>query len=308
MSFESNLKDRKLGHEWHGWDGNIEAHEGFINESKWLYLIIILSVFAVIYLLLCLAAWAIHPLVAAHHWLWGAVIAGGLMMVLVIFVFFWGSAACALWLKRPVWLSEYAAQRFIRTFGIIVFFTEKTGLSRDRLGSSLIAMNNELTRAAPRRIRNGRILCLAPRCLDRDTFALIQEMTREHGCDFFIAPNGVQARQRVAGTRPGAIIAIACERDLVTGIRDAGEHIPVIAIPNKRPAGPCKGATIDIAALRCAIEFFKERACGARDTENTPPPDKHGQARTSTDKHGRPRTNTDEERGGGLRTNTDKQI
>jgi len=213
-------------------------------------------VFAAVFALLCLAGWG----VLALHSAWGWVVLGALALIFLAGLILWGSVACSVWLGRRMPLAEFAMQRFVKMFRLIAWACDLAGVSRDRLGSSLIAVSNELVRCTVSHIRNNRLLCLAPRCLDRETFARIRELTQEHGCDFYIASHGFQARQRVTDTRPGAIIAIACERDLVTGIRDAGDHIPVLAIPNKRPAGPCKGASIDIADLRGAIEFFKGRA------------------------------------------------
>ena len=87
-----------------------------------------------------------------------------------------------------------------------------------------------------------------------------------------MAPGGALARQKIVQLKPAAIIGIACERDLVTGIRDIGYRIPVIGVTNKRPIGPCKGAFIDLNELREAIEVFQSRFdVGAG--EGAPPPE-----------------------------------
>jgi hypothetical protein len=58
--------------------------------------------------------------------------------------------------------------------------------------------------------------------------------------------------------RPQAIIAVACERDLVSGLQDVAPKIPVFAIPNKRPEGPCKNTFINIEELEASIKDFLE--------------------------------------------------
>ena len=45
------------------------------------------------------------------------------------------------------------------------------------------------------------------------------------------------ARQMVKEIRPKAIIAVACERDLTSGIQDVFP-LPVIGVLNERPFGP----------------------------------------------------------------------
>jgi hypothetical protein len=57
--------------------------------------------------------------------------------------------------------------------------------------------------------------------------------------------------------RPEAIVAVACELDLTTGIQDA-YPIPVIGILNERPNGPCINTKADIEKVRRAILDFVE--------------------------------------------------
>ena len=66
------------------------------------------------------------------------------------------------------------------------------------------------------------------------------------------APGGTQARAIIRDIRPRAIVAVACERDLVSGIHDVAPRIPIIGIPNTRPLGPCKDTVIDIEKFRSA--------------------------------------------------------
>jgi hypothetical protein len=49
---------------------------------------------------------------------------------------------------------------------------------------------------------------------------------------------------------------VACERDLLTGIRDVATRVPVIGIPNERPHGPCKNTWIDVALLENDIRYL----------------------------------------------------
>jgi hypothetical protein len=53
-------------------------------------------------------------------------------------------------------------------------------------------------------------------------------------------------------------LALACERDLMSGLKDIAEKIPVIAIPNKRPEGPCKNTHISVRELDEALKFITD--------------------------------------------------
>jgi len=72
-----------------------------------------------------------------------------------------------------------------------------------------------------------------------------------------VATGGTLARRIVLENRPEAIVAVACELDLTTGIQDA-YPIPVIGILNERPNGPCINTKADIEKVRRAILDFVE--------------------------------------------------
>lgn len=270
MSFDQNLLDRKLGHEWYGWDGNIEEHEAFIRESKRLFLGVVFLTFSLFYAALAFAVWGFYPRLeqvgAALPALGFLVALGGLFLLL------YGSVVFVLVTGRHLTLADRVMERLLAWFGLFSAVASRLGVSRDRLGYSLVEVHNDLTRASLKRFSNGRILCLGPRCLDRDNTEQIRALAAEYGCDFYMAPGGALARQKIVQLKPAAIIGIACERDLVTGIRDIGYRIPVIGVTNKRPIGPCKGAFIDLNELREAIEVFQSRFdVGAG--EGAPPPE-----------------------------------
>ena len=71
-----------------------------------------------------------------------------------------------------------------------------------------------------------------------------------------MAVGGQMALQIIDAIKPTAVIAVACERELACGIRDTAS-IPVIAIPNERPEGPCKNTTFDTLILENAIKFYQ---------------------------------------------------
>jgi hypothetical protein len=53
--------------------------------------------------------------------------------------------------------------------------------------------------------------------------------------------------------RPKAVLAIACERDLTSGIQDV-YPLPAVGVMNIRPNGPCYNTHVDINMVRSEIE------------------------------------------------------
>lgn len=259
MNFEKNLNDRKLGHEWYGWDGNIDTHEGFIEEPKRLFLGIVAFTFGLIFAVASLIAWGFYPRLESIHPALAMVSVGIVLSFAAVFAVWFGSVVVGLLAKTPIKMAEKVCMQMMKMTPFFDFIGKQCGISKDRLGYSLVEIHNELTRIRLKDGSNGRILILSPRCLDREYTEQIKALSSEYDCDFYMAPTGAQARQKVVQVRPAAIIGIACERDLIDGIRDVGYHFPVIGITNKRPIGPCKGAFLDMGELRDAISLFRNR-------------------------------------------------
>jgi len=72
-------------------------------------------------------------------------------------------------------------------------------------------------------------------------------------CKLLKSTGGTLARMKVKEARPKAIVAIACERDLASGMADVFP-IPVIGVLNERPNGPCCNTTVDPKRVRAAVE------------------------------------------------------
>jgi len=77
-------------------------------------------------------------------------------------------------------------------------------------------------------------------------------LSEKYATDLFVSTGGTIARRKIYEKRPDAIVAVACERDLITGIQDA-YPLPVFGIINKRPEGYCVGTGVEVAAVRDAV-------------------------------------------------------
>ena len=78
-------------------------------------------------------------------------------------------------------------------------------------------------------------------------------MAKDYGCQFIVVTGGTLARMKVKEARPKAIVAIACERDLASGMADVFP-IPVIGVLNERPNGTCCNTTVDSERVRAVVE------------------------------------------------------
>ena len=135
-----------------------------------------------------------------------------------------------------------------------------------------IRMNNRLVRAEKKKTK--KILILLPHCLQisdcpirlthnihncqrcgRCEIKDLIAITEQYGLNLSVATGGTLARKIVKETAPEAIIAIACERDLSSGLVDT-YPLPVLGIPNERPFGPCFNTRVDLEKVKEAIAFF----------------------------------------------------
>jgi uncharacterized protein len=156
---------------------------------------------------------------------------------------------------------------------ILILAGKLVGLKREQVQHAFVAVNNELVLA---HCRNGqrprRILLLMPHCIQDKDCAVkithnvenckrcgkcpIKELLRlaeKFQVDLAVATGGTIARRIVVEKRPDLIIAVACERDLTSGIQDT-TPLPVYGIFNQRPFGPCLNTQVSIAHVESVLE------------------------------------------------------
>ncbi|MBW1991963.1 MAG: DUF116 domain-containing protein, partial [Deltaproteobacteria bacterium] len=131
------------------------------------------------------------------------------------------------------------------------------GIHKDQVRRSFIEINNQLLLAQHPKARPEELLLLMPHCLQfhecqfRITGSVLHckrcgkcpikglaELSDKYGVGLAVATGGTVARRIVVERRPRLIIAVACERDLSSGIQDS-YPLPVYGITNYRPNGPC---------------------------------------------------------------------
>lgn len=251
------IKDRKLGDEWLDWHGDVDSYEKDAIAGKRIFVGISLIIIIVLGVLGFGFWYMMTPRLAQFHPLLPA--AFGLILI-----FFWSIAVLwfflmvlSIWTEKD-FLLRLGGKEFSLTFLVPVAlkFGIKLGISRDRMSHSFVKVSNTLIRTRARRVTPEKLLILLPRCLQKSIREQITSFSRYMRIPVYTVPGGEKARELIHRIKPSAIIGVACERDLLSGIQDVIRYIPVIGIPNVRPEGPCKNTIIDLGEFEKAIQTF----------------------------------------------------
>jgi uncharacterized protein len=145
------------------------------------------------------------------------------------------------------------------------------GISKDTIRQSFVAMNNSLVTSQRLKIKPDRILILLPHCLQLSDCEIkvtgeiskclrcgrcdimgLADLGQKYNIDISVATGGTLARKVIIEKRPKLVVAVACERDLTSGIKDC-YPLPVIGVLNDRPFGPCFNTKVDVAKIEAAL-------------------------------------------------------
>lgn len=158
---------------------------------------------------------------------------------------------------------------------VLPVFIYLTGLFRgekDELRRIYININNLVVKYRLQKNHSAEMLILLPHCMQsKDCSRRITEdirncrrcgccrigevadITLRYGIRTVVAKGGTAARNTVKECKPDFILAIACERELISGMGDIG-RIPVIGVINQRPNGYCTNTTVDILQLKKMLQ------------------------------------------------------
>lgn len=164
--------------------------------------------------------------------------------------------------------------KFVMPFAL--FITDLLKRDKDILRGLFVEISNLLVSSARIKKRPDRIMVLLPQCIQnsecthkvtgkisncrkcgRCVIGRILDLVEEKGVKAYVVTGGTAARSIVAREKPGMVLSVACERDLVAGITDVS-HIPVLGVVNKRPEGPCFNTTVDVELLRKKLDSIIE--------------------------------------------------
>jgi hypothetical protein len=211
---------------------------------------------------------------AGHAWaaiVWGIVVAVSIVVVL------WANMglAASVLTGRTLPLTRKLRGVTIKLFlPLMILFARLIGISKERVRNSFIKVNNELVLAEAKAYAPSEILLLLPHCLQssictvRLTYnvgnckrcglcpmAGLLALSESYGVHMAVATGGTIARRIVVQKRPKLILAVACERDLSSGIQDT-YPIPVFGVLNQRPKGPCLDTCVPLEEMEAALRHF----------------------------------------------------
>ena len=257
-------KDRRLGDEWLGWKGSASPAEGEIDEKLSTFLA--LAAGAVLIFIACLEfGWYLaKPRIDQLSPFLSSLIEWSACVLAVVALVLAGlETTLLLKFRKSVFPYVWTEKLLLSLLAKSVWLGGKFGISKDRVSNSFIKAHNLIVKSHARKLSVGTLLILLPRCLEKEAKRQVIERANGRAVQIVTAAGGEEARKAIGQYKPSLILAVACERDLISGIRDVAEKIPILAVPNKRPEGPCKNTRVQLDAFDDALTFIAGRAEGA---------------------------------------------
>jgi hypothetical protein len=248
--------DRRLGHEWDEWDGHPLPNGGDFSAPAWRFFGWAFLTNAIVWGVAFLAVFLLGPrlqelwpplrpalllavgVAAGLSWLWFGLLAAS----------YYGPRLLlpeGLAERGPLLMLMQGTSRVARRFGV-----------RDWVEHAAVEVYNGLALRRGWKVGRGELLALIPRCLSKGALDGVLEVAGRYGIPVFVATRGQLARRVIRERRPRAVVAVACERDMLTGLHDVAGKIPVLGLTMQLPAGPCKDATIDIGKFESWVKGF----------------------------------------------------
>jgi hypothetical protein len=248
--------DRRLGHEWDEWNGKPLPNDGDFRTTTGKYFLFTALGIAALVVAGGVAIYLLSPRLAQlASWLPRALYVADAML----------AGAGALWLgliglsyvtDRALLPSRFAERGLLlKTLRLSSRVGEVFGVQRDWTDNAAVAVYNRLAWSREWRVRANEMLILIPRCLSRAALDGVMDIAKRYDVATFVATRGAYARQAIRERRPKAVVAVACERDMISGLRDVAGRLPVLGLTMQLPNGPCKDASLDLAKME---EFVKK--------------------------------------------------
>ena len=248
--------DRRLGHEWDEWDGTALPNGGDFDTPAAVFFGWSALATTAALLLLWGAVWLLQPHLISIHPALNTTVRLGVAVLAGAAFAWWLLLLTSFLLKRPL-LPESLAERgpFLRLMRWTSRVADRFG-RRDWVENAAVKVYNALALLRSRKVKTGELLLLVPRCLSRETLEGVMEISRRYAVPVFVATRGQLARRVIRERRPRAVVAVACERDMVSGLHDVAGKVPVLGLTMRLPAGPCKDAVLDLPRLEEWIRTY----------------------------------------------------
>lgn len=246
--------DRRLGHEWDEWDGKPLPGSGDFSAPPSLFFVFagvtLAIVFGVASAVLYLLAPRLGQLATgAPRILWVT-----LALAAVVSGVWYALTVVSHYIKVNL-LPERLLERgpFLRLMNLTSYVSRLFG-RRDRVEHAGIDAYNAYALRRGRKFGRGELLVLIPRCLSKEALDGVLGIAGRYDVPVFVATRGQLARRAIRERRPRAVVAVACERDMTTGLRDVAGKLPVLGLTMRLPNGPCRDASIDLNEMEAWVK------------------------------------------------------
>jgi uncharacterized protein len=241
--------DRRLGHEWDEWNGRPLPNSGDFSAAPALFFRFAALTIATMMAGLALLLYLLGPRLAGL-WqplpavLWSVVAGFAALQWL-----YWGLLVGSFYTGRNL-LPERLLERgpYLQLMNYTSLIARGFG-KRDWVEHAAIDVYNTLAERRGRKVGKGELLVLIPRCLSKQALDGVLEIAGRYEVPVFVATRGQLARRVIRERRPRAVVAVACERDMMTGLRDVAGKLPVLGLTMQLPNGPCRDAAIDLTQM-----------------------------------------------------------
>ena len=251
------------------------------SKRKYLYLILSLGSLFLLMGLTTMLWWFIAPRLDDIYELLRPISLTLLRLFFLVLMIGTGTVMLTSIFEKNFLIVKFAVNLYNRVmFPITIFLGSIVGFSREKIRESYVHVNNSFIKAIRQKFHPQEILVLLPHCLQINDCKIrlsndIYNCKRCGRCDIAgllaiaekfkvsiaIANGGTLARRIVKKFKPKFIVAVACDRDLVSGIQDVFP-LPVYGIMNIRPEGPCYNTRVDLDKVSETLKkliYEKER-------------------------------------------------
>ncbi|MEN1759494.1 DUF116 domain-containing protein [Anoxynatronum sibiricum] len=202
------------------------------------------------------------------------------ILVMLCFIALSGMVAFRrLWYNKPIpnWMFSMSYFFLRWLYPTLIHMSLWFNIDKDDIRRAYTRLNNQALLNHHKCYNVDEILILTPHCLQQAACGIkitnnitqctecgacnisgLLDLQRRYQVEVVVVTGGTLARKRIQNKKPALVIAIACERDLMSGLMDV-RQIPVFALTNERPEGPCHNTRVNLLEVEQALKRFIKR-------------------------------------------------
>ncbi|WP_058485313.1 DUF116 domain-containing protein [Defluviitalea phaphyphila] len=230
----------------------------------------------IVFLVIFIVLWVANIYIPVYFYKNVFIILAILFLALGLLFIIFSTVLIIIYKKKKVLIfpPKVLAKIFKIIYPLILSITNFFHYDKKIINQFFIYINNIFVESMNLKGNFKDILILAPHCIQNSSCNIkitsnsqvcigcgkckiynLNNLQKKYKIKLAIATGGTLARKVIKECKPKYIIAIACERDLISGILDV-DGIAVYGVLNKCPNGPCKNTTVDIKKVEDAIKNY----------------------------------------------------